>query len=187
MKLDNLEDLLNETGIIFLTYGGFLTQPLIASMTDALEKEAAQNDIGIKVAGSIFTIFIEMAQNMMNYGKQHPQWNKTRQNGLIVVGVVGDSGDYFVASRNLVSNADRDTIDQRMTQIEGLDKSQLRELYRERRKSGRDKHAQGAGIGFIEIARRSKTLEHAFYPQDDGHCFFTLRATVSHELGLRRP
>lgn len=180
MKLDNLEDLLNETGIIFLTYGGFLTQPLIASMTDALEKEAAQNDIGIKVAGNIFTIFIEMAQNMMNYGKRHPQWNKNRQNGLIVVGITGDAGDYFVASRNLVSNADRDKIDARMQQIEGLDKARLRELYREKRKSGRDKHAQGAGIGFIEIARRSSKLEHAFEDHDDAHSFFTIRATVGH-------
>ena len=47
MKFANLEEILERDGIVFLTYGGFLTQPLIAGMTDALEAEAQRSDLSM--------------------------------------------------------------------------------------------------------------------------------------------
>jgi hypothetical protein len=81
-------------------------------------------------------------------------------------------------SRNLINASDRNRIEQRLNQVEGLDKEALRLLYRELRKSGRDKHQGGAGIGFIEIARRSDHLAHSFDNHDDNF-YFTLHAKIN--------
>ena len=80
-----LEEILEKDGIIFLTYGGTLTQSLIVAMTEALEKETEEADLSIGLASKIFTIFIELAQNMMHYSKK---MNKDGfdSKGLIVVG-----------------------------------------------------------------------------------------------------
>ena len=40
ITISNLSSVLDEDGIIFLAYGGLFTQPLIAGMTEALEKES---------------------------------------------------------------------------------------------------------------------------------------------------
>ena len=97
MKFEELEGILEQDGIVFLTYGGFLTQPLIAGMTDALEKEAENNELSMKVAGNIYTIFIELSQNMMNYSKDKMTEDSSYESkGLIVVGMEPDGNNYYV-------------------------------------------------------------------------------------------
>lgn len=180
MKFDTLESVLEEDGIVFLTYGGFLTQSLIAGMTDALEKEAASNDLSMKVANNIFTIFIELAQNMMNYAKSKMGGTEGFDSkGLIVVGTDKKASNYFIISRNIIDAADKEKIASRLALLEGKEKEELRALYRELRKSGRDKHHRGAGIGFIEIARRCEKVEHEFTPYGESKYYFTFRATIS--------
>ncbi|MBN2895830.1 MAG: SiaB family protein kinase [Campylobacterales bacterium] len=180
MKFGALENILESDGIIFLTYGGFLTQALISGMTEALELEATKNDLSMKITGNLFTIFIELAQNMMNYAKaQSDQHTGNESKGLIVVGQEhADKNSYYIISRNLINADDKSKIEARLKSIEGMDKEQLRELYRKQRKSGAGKHDHGAGIGFIEIARRCDTLEHAFEPVGDHRFFLTIKTTI---------
>lgn len=178
MKFDTLESILEKDGIVFLTYGGFLTQSLIAGITDALEKEATSSDLSMKVANNIFTIFIELAQNIMNYAKSRKEEPGFDSKGLIVVGTDKQESCYFIISRNIVDAADKEKIESRLSMAEGKDKEELRSLYRELRKSGRDKHHKGAGIGFIEIARRCERIEHEFTPYSGTKYYFTFKATI---------
>jgi len=180
MHFSKLEDLLDEDGIVFLSYGGFMTQALISGMTDALEREVENNDLSMKVSSNIFTIFIELSQNMMNYAKTHPLLNNgnAKGKGLIVVGMSRDEKSFYIISRNPVLAADKQKIEARLNEIEGLDKEELRALYRRKRKEGKDLHQHGAGIGFIEIARRCTEIEHHFQPIDDGKYYFTVKTSV---------
>ena len=180
MTFDTLEEILEKDGIVFLTYGGFLTQSLIAGMTDALEKEAQNNDLSMKVSGNIFTIFIELAQNMMNYAKSKRDGSEAFDSkGLIIVGSDKSASNYFIISRNIIDAADKEKIEARLAILEGKEKEELRSLYRELRKSGRDKHHKGAGIGFIEIARRCERIEHEFTPYEASKYYFTFKAIIS--------
>lgn len=184
MKFANLEEILERDGIVFLTYGGFLTQSLIAGMTDALEQEAQRNDLSVKISNDIFTIFIELSQNMMNYSK-----NKTQNGiqfdskGLIIVGMNNEKTSYYIISRNVIDADDKGKVEKRLQEVEGLNKEELRALYRERRKSGRDKHDKGAGIGFVEIARRCDKIEHEFENVDSSRYYFTMKSTINLKEG----
>ncbi|MDH4944831.1 SiaB family protein kinase [Sulfurimonas sp. C5] len=185
MKFDTLENILEEDGIVFLSYGGFLTQSLIAGMTDALEQEAQNNDLSMKVSANIFTIFIELAQNMMNYAKSKSDAIRYESKGLLIVGTEAKNNQdyYYIISRNLIDAIDKERIENRLKTIEGLDKEELRKLYREQRKAGKDKHHRGAGIGLIEIARRCNKIEHHFEDQGDGHFYFTVKTILHKEKG----
>ena len=184
MKFTNLEQILEKDGIVFLTYGGFLTQPLIAGMTDALEQEAARNELSMKVSSDIFTIFIELSQNMMNYSKSKTESNgEFDSKGLIIVGMDNNKTSYYIISRNIIDANDKVKIEERLTEVESLDKDELRKLYRERRKSGRDKHSKGAGIGFVEVARRCDKVEHQFETLDSTRYYFTVKSTINLKEG----
>lgn len=178
MQLEGLDSVLQEDGIIFLTYGGFLTQSLIAGMTNALEQEVQHKDMALKISTSIYTIFIELAQNMMNYSKNslEPQ---IHSKGLIVVGNSLKGSEYYIISRNVIDETDRDKIESRLQEIKGLDKESLRSLYREKRKNAKDAHSKGAGIGFIEIARRCDKIDYTFTRLNDNRYYFTFKATIS--------
>jgi hypothetical protein len=180
MQFEELENILESDGIVFLTYGGFLTQPLIAGMTDALEKEAEYNDLSLKISGNIFTIFIELSQNMMNYSRHKTgQMGGPAFQGLVLVGITRDKSSYYIISRNIVGRADKERIEPRLAEIEGLDREALRKLYREKRKAGKDQHHKGAGIGFIEIARRCDKLEHYFEAFKNDTYYFTIKTTIN--------
>ncbi len=185
MKFDMLENILQEDGIVFLSYGGFLTQSLIAALTDALEQEVQKKDLSVKISTNIFTIFIELAQNMMNYAKSKTDAKRYEAKGLIVVGTetANNQKYYYIISRNLIDAEDKERVENGLKTIEGLDKEELRKLYREQRKAGKDKHNKGAGIGLIEIARRCDKVEHNFEDQGDGHFYFTLKTMLHKEQG----
>ena len=55
----------------------------------------------------------------------------------------------------------------------------LRALYKEQLRGDPEEGSKGAGLGFMEIARRaSKPIEFDFTDVDDKHAFFTLKASV---------
>ena len=84
--MNEIQKLVDNDGIIFLSYGGFLSQTLISGMTEALEKEAEENGITGTVSNNLFTIFIELSQNMMNYSKTEIAYNRDiSPGGLIIV------------------------------------------------------------------------------------------------------
>ena len=58
MNISAIQEIVEKDGIVFLTYGGFLSQALISGMTEALEKEAEQNELNMGDSSNIFTIFI---------------------------------------------------------------------------------------------------------------------------------
>jgi len=132
-----------------------------------------------KVAHNLLTIFIELSQNMMNYSKQmasnHLEFNSK---GLIVVGFDKDNNDYYIYSRNRLLNQDKEKITPRIEQVLPLDKDALKKLYRTLRKSGKDKHERGAGIGFIEIARRCDGMEYHFNQIDETSHYFAFKVTL---------
>ena len=184
MNINRLENLLEDDGIVFLSYGGFLTQALISSMTEALEKESEYHDISMTTSNNILTIFIELSQNMMNYSKYSAKINGNNlfdSKGLIVVGYNKKEDSYYVISRNIVNSDDKNKIEPKIQQVLPLDKAELKTLYRELRKSGRGKHEKGAGIGFVEVARRCDKMEYDFSPADDDNYNYALKAIIKNK------
>lgn len=171
MNVDNIQNMVEEDGIIFLSYGGFLTQTLISGMTEALEKEAEYHGLNMGVSSNIFTIFIELSQNVMNYSKtKNLNCKEVKSEGLIVVGK--DEENYYIHSQNVIAKEDKDKIEPKLDEIITMSKDDIKKRYRELRRSGRDKHGKGGGIGFYEIAKRSDEVKFEFKKINDDKYFF---------------
>lgn len=184
MDINAIKKMTEEDGIVFLTYAGFLSQTLIAGMTDALEREAEHGRLGMTESTNVFTIFIEMAQNIMNYAKsQHSDGSLHKPEGLIVVGKSDDDRCYYVQSQNTISEQDKERIKTKLDEIITMDTDALKKRYRELRKSGRDSHEKGGGIGFYEIAKRCRNIEYAFLPAGVGRFAFQFKAVISVKKG----
>jgi hypothetical protein len=176
ISVDALEKILEKDGIIFLTYGGILTQSLIVAMTEALEKETKESDLSMNIANKIFIIFIELAQNMMNYSKRMNEKNFDPK-GLIIVGKTKE-GEYYVFSQNIIDENDRQKIEPKLKLITSSSKDEIKKLYKDARKSGRDTHTKGGGIGFYEIAKRCKKVEYSFIDAGNNKYYFQIKAII---------
>jgi len=175
MDINQIQRMVDNDGIIFLSYGGYLSQTLIAGMTEALEKEAEDNGITMGISNNLFTIFIELSQNIMNYSKSLSN-DKLRAQGLILVSK-DKEGSYHIHSQNIVSKVDKEKIEPKLQEIQSLDKDALKKRYRELRKSGRNSHDKGGGIGFYEIARKCDSIEYSFTKIQDDRYYFYIKTT----------
>jgi hypothetical protein len=178
VNTQKLETVLEEDGIVFLTYGGFLTQSLIAGMVEALEVESSSSELSIKQSANIFTIFIELAQNMMNYSKTAEEGSNIKDpKGMIIVGKNKDNV-YYVLSKNLISREDKEKVEPKLQKILCTDRDGIKKLYKEARRSGKDTHSKGGGIGFYEIAKRCSKMEFEFQQVSENRFFFFFKAVL---------
>ena len=178
MNINMIQEIVEKNGIVFLTYGGFLSQALISSMTEALEKEVEENNLNMGDSSDIFTIFIELTQNMMNYSKTKSEDNNDlRAEGLIIVSK-DDKLNYSIHSQNVIGIEDKNKIEAILENIKTLNKDEIKKKYRELRRSGKNTHGKGGGIGFYEIAKRCDSIEFEFKELNENKFYFHLKATV---------
>lgn len=179
MNITELEDFLDDSGIVFLSYGGMLSQDLISNMTEALEKETEKNNVGLSASTNIFTIFVELSQNMMNYSKCKNESNeKFDPKGLVLVGYTKEDNNYYVLSRNVLDSTDKDKILPKLEEICSMSRDEIKKKYRELRKSGLDRHNKGAGIGFLEISKRCDNIDFKFTKINENKYQFMFQANI---------
>ena len=176
VSFEELEALLQEDNIIFLTYGGTFTQSLIAGMTGVLEKEVEEAELSMKVSNNIFVVFIELAQNVMNYSKKVRKDQVFDPKGLIFVGKKEEK--YFVCSQNIISKDDKQKIEPRLQAIQNATNEEIKKLYKDIRRSGKESHEKGGGLGLLEIAKKAQGIEYKFQDLQDDKFYYKICVTI---------
>ena len=164
----SLEELIKKGEVIFLSHFGLITQPLIVAMIDALEK-VDEEETDLHFSQKLYVVFIEVTQNIMHYSL------KGDHKAFVLIGSEGEY--YYLLSQNLVTKKDKEKIEKLLDEIINLDKSEIKKLYRERRRSGEKSHSAGGGIGFLEIAKVSEKIEFNFEEVGENY-IFTLKIYV---------
>jgi len=162
MAIKDIRKLIEDGGIVFMTYVGFMSQSLLSGMIEALEQEKDIRQIPCNMSHNIFTVFIEMTQNIMKYSKnEFDNENNFKSNGLILVGKHNNENIY-IHSQNIVNENDKKRIKKRLEEIKQLNEEEIKQKYRQLRRTAINSHKKGAGIGFYEIAKRARKINYEF-------------------------
>ena len=95
--------------------------------------------------------------------------------GQIMVGRSDDQ--FYVACGNAVRRDREDRIRERLDTVNRMSRDELKAYYKEQRRLGPDQESCGAGLGFIEMARKaSRPLQYRFDPIDESTSFFAVKA-----------
>ncbi len=158
---------------IILKYSGVFTQNIIANNITKLENSITN----INEQSKVYTLVIELTQNIMNYSKVNDENTQISQDGSIVVLKTHDN-KYLVNSQNIISLEDKDILEPILKDIQTLSESEIRTRYRELRRSGEKTHEKGGGIGFYEIAKLVSSIEYNFTTIDESNFTFELKCIV---------
>ena len=184
MEIASIQNMVENDGLVFVSYGGFLSQSLISAMTEALEKETENNDVNMGVSSNLFTIFIELSQNMMNYSKSSKEECRDIVSGGLIVVSRDKSGEtYYIHSQNIISIEDKQVIEPKLIEIQSLNKDGIKQRYKELRRSGSGMHGKGGGIGFYEIAKRCERIDYSFTPINSEKFYFYVKTTIQTKKG----
>jgi len=135
----------------------------------------------------VFSVFVEQMYNMLTYSAEKERFNTSGDDftespkGTFILGKNGNT--YFIQTGNVIKNESVEPIKNRIDYLNTLDKKMLRKYYKEQTRLKNDSPgSKGAGLGFIEIARRiSSKIEYSFAPYGDELTFFTLYVTIGGE------
>lgn len=179
LGLRDLQALLQENGIL-INFSGRFTQEIIEELGDAVKRYLETENTPQSYTYNVFAVFIEQTQNIKNYGRAKEDTElgeRIAASGIVAIGKSKEG--YFVSSGNLIESSDAKKLTASLDALAQLDKAQLKKLFKERMRQEVPPGAQSAGIGLIDMARRSaKPLEYAVMQIDGILAFFTLKVYV---------
>ncbi len=186
-ELFDLRESLRDAGVI-LAYCGYVTEPVLTGVGDALKQKLAVEELDTKTARRVFAVFVEQMQNIIRYSAEKEPTDapplasrsapaREIRYGIVTIGRNG--GGFVVKAGNLVEGEDVARLRTKLERIQRADRAELRALYKDTLRTEPDETSKGAGIGFIEIARRaSRPITFDFIDIDGRLAFFALEAEI---------
>ncbi len=174
-------NVLHEHDVIFC-YSGYVTDPVVAGIGEALKRKLQLEDTDTTTMRNVFAIFVEQMQNIVRYsaeleGEDEEDEKTEIRYGVLSIGM--DKDKLFVACGNKIHRKDVAILNKRLAELRTTDKQELKDLYKKKLRAPTEETSKGAGLGFIEIARRaSEIIDFDFMDLDDDYSFFCLKAYV---------
>jgi hypothetical protein len=180
--LSNLYDLkamLNKQGIFFC-FGGPISQELMVGIGDTLRNKMELDDANSATIVKVFSMFVEQSQNIIHYSAERtPPDSETPELSSGIIGVGCDDEYYYVSCGNMIHNEAIESLREQLTKLQVMNKKELKQYYKEKRRNEKPEDSKGAGLGFIELARKSvKPIEFEVQRIDDEFSFFSLKTTI---------
>jgi hypothetical protein len=165
---------------LILVYEGEFTQEITKSVLAMAERnmDSMGEESGIK--RKVFNVMVECLQNIVKHGEELTLENNQKSTAIFMIGKQDSA--YVITSGNPIKNDEVERMRERLDHINELDKDGLKQLYKDIIKSTTISDKGGAGLGFVDMARKSgQKLEYDFEKMDDAYSFFSLRTTIGKE------
>jgi hypothetical protein len=166
--------LLEKDSLSFLYQGSF-SDEITDRILDLSEYNLNNKAELYRLSNKVSFLMAECFQNIVRHG-DHPDIpiGSLRKTGLFITRNIGTA--FFISSANLIFNEDIEQLQSKLDTINQLDKDELRELYLEVLGNKKINAKGGAGLGLIEMARRSgQKLDYKFVKVNDKYSFFYLQ------------
>ena len=166
---------------ITLVYEGEITHQITKAFTSLTESNMAKDDEPGNVQRKVFHVMVECLQNISKHADDFTTEDFLFSGRGIFLVSKGEN-EYSVTTGNAVDNDRIEELTNMLETINTMDKEGLKGLYKRQMKEGRLSEKGGAGLGFIDIRRKTgKELEYHFLPISNDTSFFLLTSTISRE------
>ncbi len=171
---------------IFFCFNGPISERILVEIGDTLKETLKLESASTTTILNVFSAVVEQTQNMRFYSARQVMAEdnlaeKERMRlGTIVVGF--DGADYFVLSGNLIENQKIDKLKAKLVKVQNMDKKAIRAYYKQQLKNTPEADSRGAGLGFIDMARKaSKPIEFDFRRIDERFSLFAIKIFISRD------
>jgi hypothetical protein len=151
---------MTEKGII-MSFKGALAQPIIVEIGQTLRSKIAarpaeSTSARARLIKTIFSIFIELAQNVMHYSAEKEEDENGKEYGVGLLVISQNAGVYAVSSANQIPVDAAERVRDKCESIAAMTREKLKERYNEQRRLPHNAgESKGAGLGLLDVARRS--------------------------------
>lgn len=166
---------------INLAYEGEITHQITKAFTSLTENNMIREEDYCSVQKKVFHVMVECLQNISKHADNQFSYVSSKDGRGIFL-VSKDENEYNVTTGNVVQNDKINELEKMLEHINKLDIPDLKKLYKQKIKEGRLSEKGGAGLGFIDIARKTgQKLIYSFIKIDTEKSFFVLTSTISRQ------
>jgi len=162
-----------------LVYEGEITHQITKAFTSLTETNMQIDEESHSTQKKVFHVMVECLQNV---GKHADNLNGVEgaKDGRGVFIVCKNEEEYTITTGNVLLKSKTVEMNEILNKINSLDKDGLKQLYKQQIKEGRLSNKGGAGLGFIDIAKKTgHKLSYNFISINDEYSFFVLTSKIS--------
>jgi hypothetical protein len=178
IRLEDLSTLLsNDFDGLEYIYRGHFENAISQQILSMAEKDLDTTDGREAIKKRIFFIMVEGLQNITRH-QEVKSFDKNEYHGAFFI--QRQKEDYIMTTGNIIENKEIKPLTEKLEKINSLDINELKKYYLERLKDGEISNKGGAGLGLIEMARKSgNKLVYDFMPIDKDNSFFYFQTVSS--------
>ena len=167
-----------EKNNILLSFKGAITGDLISAIIELIENKLELKNESSKVKKRVFNILVECLQNLYHH---NAEFNENNEGDMSVVVMIAKNIEgYSIGTGNLINDFKIKSFKSKLKEINSLNKEGLKQLYKTVLTEGKSSASGGAGLGLIDIGRKSsEPLEYGFDPFDENYSFFSLNVKIN--------
>lgn len=162
---------------VILSYKGALNIDLLTILLDMTEKRLARNEARLRVKKKVFHVLVEVLQNMYHYSdnSEHP----SEEYFSIIFLIRKIDEEYVIYAGNYLQNDEIEQLEKRLDQANSLNREELRAYYRQQLNRGTWSEQGGAGLGFLDIIKKSgNAISYQVMPVSDQYSFFSMEVHI---------
>ncbi|MDX2360102.1 MAG: SiaB family protein kinase [Crocinitomicaceae bacterium] len=165
---------------IILSFKGEFTAELLTSILHILESKMNALQITTQKKKRVFNVLVECFQNLYHHIEMqdsNASEVQMQKSALIIVKHVADK--FVVRTGNYIHHDGIVELKRKLAMVNALGSDELRNMYRTKLSNDQRSEKGTAGLGLIDIARKSKgKLEYEFLEIDANSSFFCLNVVI---------
>lgn len=177
-QFDKCRELLREGGVV-LYFKGPVTQEVVEGLGSMIRRKVDFEIANRTRAAMAFAVLVEQLQNVLRYAADAVDMATGRMaSGELIIRL--DPDGLCLSCGNLIHKALAARIRERLDALAGTDRETLKALYKSCRQQGPDDQSRGAGLGFLEMARRSvRPMRYQIQSISDDLAWFALDVVIA--------
>lgn len=164
---------------IMMVYEGDVTQDITKAFTELAQKnldEDEKNTVPIKKR--VYHVMVECLQNIGKHSDNIESGEpETPGSGIFMV--ARTDGGFSVITGNPIANSKIEDISGMIDKVNGMDQEQIKAYYKEKILASRLSEKGGAGLGFIDIVKKTgNKIEYHFEKINEVTSFFIVKTLI---------
>ena len=162
-----------------LVYLGEINQTITKSFTSLAEQSMTEDNEEKRTVRKVYHVMVECLQNIYKHSDEKNKTGPGRKSqGILMVGQ--DKKGYIISTGNYVSKEREKKLTTLLDGINSKSVDELNQLFKKQMRDGVLSEKGGAGLGFIDISRKTGSkLEYKFESMDEKRSFFILKTYIA--------
>ena len=185
MALTNIYSLYRtmEEENVLLSFKGIVTADLLTTVLSIMENKMLSMQESPKKQRKVFNVLVECLQNLYHHvDHDMTASNESREvleRRSAIILIVKENEHFLIRTGNYIENGKVRDLNERLNKINSLEKDELKDYYQTSLNSSTVSSKGTAGLGMIDIARKSgNKLDFEFLKVNEEASFFCLNVKI---------